>query len=956
MQILLSKLVLGASSQSVLHFLDPGRAARHFAGVSSLRVVVRDCADPSFTVHRQRVRLLLPAQPMRAAPPTGAAPLTAVLATLTEESGYALVEPKFDGYRLQLHVAGGGSTVRCFYRSGVDCTGVFGRLLGRLVPRLTAEEVVLDGEVLMWDATDGTPVHFKNIRPALTELENALLIREKGGLDDRNVSDGTPLPTSGSVGGGGGGALAGGSGSVDGGGGCNDGRGGLGQLPFKLMFMVFDILYYKHRQSTAAVAAAPTANYARFGDMDDDAPLPKRPRPPDPDSVLTMSLEQRLELLSTVLGKAKLITPDGAVGILRVTREEVRGNEAPAQAVAAMWRFVEAGFEGAVAKNPIARYLLGGRDPRVSVKLKPDFFEGGVPDLDVLILGANFGMGLSRSGNSRAGRPSTFVVGVAMEEPRGGGSDWAVDSPAPHPTRFRVVGRVGTGYSYSQLEELQELLAPHWQPLDPKSPPTCFADWAGTSMKGSNVPQVWIPPEHSRVLTVKCYSLAEGSMNMRFPRVVRIRHDKAWHEAMTWGELILCKNETTGPPPPDKIMLLAQGRAKRHAVSEGAAAAPAAVDPAKVGRRTVAPAFRSPDASTVAVTSDIFAGLTFRVAAEASAKHKLERTILAAGGELRQNMDPDVTYMVATSTSDVTVAAWIRLCAGADGIDAAGSADPFGVGDSQGSQTASPWPTAGDSGGSLAGVAAVGSNLPLGSQVGSQGLPPASGSRPPRGGRRSTARVVAAAGGPRAVIRDTYITSCVAAGRRLPLTAPALLYAPPDVAATVAAHADIVGDPWREPTTAASLAAALPAVAAAVDADPSLLAPLASGAPSVTEAHLAAAAGLVFVGVVVAVSGGDDDEGGGGGPAAWAGVPGYPPATLPAALMLAAYGGVVRWLPPAGGDPPPGPPVTHALVHTRRVWCDGGAAAAAAAAPLPVVSERWVRACVRHRRRLPPFV
>ncbi|GAB0489770.1 hypothetical protein MMPV_000995 [Pyropia vietnamensis] len=956
-QILLSKLVLGVSSQSVLHFLDPGRAARHFASVSSLRVVVRDCANPSFAVHRQRVRLLLPARPMRAAPPTGAAPLREVLATLTDAAGYALVEPKFDGYRLQLHVAGGGSTMRCFYRSGLDCTETFGRLLGRLMPRLNAEEVVLDGEVLMWDTADGAPLPFRSIRPALTELQNALELRERGGVDDGYVRHDAPLRAADLMDGSGRGVSGGGNGVGGAGAGDDSGRARSAQLPYKLMFMVFDILYYKpRRQSAAAVAAVPAAAYSRSGAaMDHHIPLSKHPAPPDADLVLTLALEQRLELLSSVLGKSKLITPDGAVGILRVTREEARGAEAPAQAVAAMWRFVEAGFEGAVAKNPMGCYMLDGRDARLSVKLKPDFFEGGVPDLDVLILGANFGMGLSRTGNSRAGRPSTFVVGVAMEEPRSSGRNWAVNDPASHPTRFRIIGRVGAGYSYLQLEELQELLAPHWQPFDRQCAPACFADFAGTAMRGPDVPQVWIPPEHSCILTVKCYSLSDVSMNMRFPRVVRIRHDKAWYEAMTWGELVLCKNETTAPPPPDKIMLLAQGRTTRKKVSKGAAATSATVDIAKVGRRSVAPAFRSAELSEVAVTSDLFAGMTFRVVAEASAKHALERVIHAAGGELRQNMDPDVTYMVATSVSDVTVAAWVRLCTAADGGDAAASTDVIGVGGSQGPQLISPWPADSESGGSFRGVAAVGGTPPLGSQGGFP--PPASDSRLRLGsGRRLTARTVTAAGGPRAVVRDTYITGCVAAGRRLPLTAPSLLYAPPDVAAAVAAVADIVGDPWWEPTTAASLAAALPAVAAAVDADPSLLAPLAADPPAVAEADLAAAAGLVFVGVVVAVPGGGGGGVGDGGPAPWAGVPGYPPPTLPAALKVAAYGGEVRWLPPAGGDPAPAAPVTHVLVHTRRVWRDGGAAASAAAAPLPVVSERWVDACVAHRRRLPHFV
>lgn len=39
----------------------------------------------------------------------------------------------------------------------------------------------------------------------------------------------------------------------------------------------------------------------------------------------------------------------------------------------------------------LSRYVLGGRDIKLAVKLKPDYLDGGLDDLDMLILGGFYG-------------------------------------------------------------------------------------------------------------------------------------------------------------------------------------------------------------------------------------------------------------------------------------------------------------------------------------------------------------------------------------------------------------------------------------------------------------------------------------------------------------------------------------------------------------------------------------
>lgn len=79
-------------------------------------------------------------------------------------------------------------------------------------------------------------------------------------------------------------------------------------------------------------------------------------------------------------------------------------------------------------------------------KIKPEYTDGLMDELDVLILGGY------RGGGRHHGGYSHFMIGVA------------VPPVPPHttPQVFHSMGRVGSGYNMGELSELQNKLEPHW--------------------------------------------------------------------------------------------------------------------------------------------------------------------------------------------------------------------------------------------------------------------------------------------------------------------------------------------------------------------------------------------------------------------------------------------------------------------------------------------------------------
>lgn len=109
-----------------------------------------------------------PAAPM----PGFVPPCLALLQTKPPEGDVWRHEVKFDGYRLQAHVADG--RVRLFTRTGRDWTEKFGAALVADLKALPAEQVVLDGEVVALGADGMTS--FSKLQAALAEERTDKLV------------------------------------------------------------------------------------------------------------------------------------------------------------------------------------------------------------------------------------------------------------------------------------------------------------------------------------------------------------------------------------------------------------------------------------------------------------------------------------------------------------------------------------------------------------------------------------------------------------------------------------------------------------------------------------------------------------------------------------------------------------------------------------------------------------
>jgi len=198
--------------------------------------------------------------------------------------------------------------------------------------------------------------------------------------------------------------------------------------------------------------------------------------------------------------------------------------------------------EGLVVKDLLSPYSLGLKSRQLKhwVKMKPEYSDM-TRDLDMIILGAYYGEGKSMRGKGL----STFLCGVREKSSLVSNGSEASDDAMLNVAdmKFKTVCKVGTGYSFFQLEELRGKLAPvvkEWDKTNRKFKPPHFCTWS--IRKTDDIPDVWIPPEHSIIVELKCAQLVMSNdfsvgMTCRFPRLRKIRYDKNVCEVMTDDDL-----------------------------------------------------------------------------------------------------------------------------------------------------------------------------------------------------------------------------------------------------------------------------------------------------------------------------------------------------------------------------------------------------------------------------------
>lgn len=168
--------------------------------------------------------------------------------------------------------------------------------------------------------------------------------------------------------------------------------------------------------------------------------------------------------------------------------------------------------EGIVIKDPSSVYKYSDRNSGW-FKLKMDYFDDVVHDLDVLIMGGNY------SGS----KINSFFIGICSG-----------------PGIFYCLGKIASGLNAEQLDLLNNKL---------QTKGVKFSNFPDKSLRklffGRETPDVFIEPENSCVLTIRASELVRSTddsvktpYTLRFPRVLAIRDDKNPDECLTMNELL----------------------------------------------------------------------------------------------------------------------------------------------------------------------------------------------------------------------------------------------------------------------------------------------------------------------------------------------------------------------------------------------------------------------------------
>ncbi|XP_061352685.1 DNA ligase 4 [Gastrolobium bilobum] len=257
-------------------------------------------------------------------------------------------------------------------------------------------------------------------------------------------------------------------------------------------------------------------------------------------SVIHQTLKERHEILRKVVrpmkGCLEILVPDGGLNSHRSSGELCWSFIA--HNVDEVERFfketIENRDEGIVVKDLSSKWEPSDRSGKW-LKLKPEYIQAG-SDLDVLIIGGYYGSG------RRGGEVAQFLVGLA-ERP----------SPNTHPKRFISFCRVGTGLSDDELDAVVTKLKPYFRKYEhPRKRPPSFYQVTNHSKER---PDVWIDsPEKSFILSITSdirtieSEVFAAPYSLRFPRIDRVRYDKAWHECLdvqSFIELVHSSNGTT---------------------------------------------------------------------------------------------------------------------------------------------------------------------------------------------------------------------------------------------------------------------------------------------------------------------------------------------------------------------------------------------------------------------------
>ena len=195
---------------------------------------------------------------------------------------------------------------------------------------------------------------------------------------------------------------------------------------------------------------------------------------------------------------------------------------------------MQAQEEGIIVKDISSKYYPSNRSTQHWVKLKAEYVDNLGDTLDLIILGGYFGEASRTNAHtaSWASHLTSFLVGVLNR----------VDLKNPNRSTALPFCKVGQGYSLETLSGLRNLLKDNLETFDSRFQPRVIGRKWVPSM--ADRPDLIIKDlSKSVVLEVKASELLASTQylasgyTLRFPRVVKVRYDKNWSEAMSKEDL-----------------------------------------------------------------------------------------------------------------------------------------------------------------------------------------------------------------------------------------------------------------------------------------------------------------------------------------------------------------------------------------------------------------------------------
>ncbi|XP_002166379.2 DNA ligase 4 isoform X1 [Hydra vulgaris] len=309
--------------------------------------------------------------------------------------------------------------------------------------------------------------------------------------------------------------------------------------------------------------------------------------------------------------------------------------------------------EGIVVKDPLSLYVPNKRNGSGWYKLKPEYIDSLSDDLDLIIIGGQYGSG------HRGGIISHFLLGVAVKTEEGSDTK---------PSYFKTFAAVGSGYTDKELSSLCSKLDKYWQKFDLKRLPSMIEFTSGCKEK----PDVWIEPDKSVIVQVKAAEIIVTDKyafgyTLRFPRLERFRYDKSWYDCMTTEDIIDLQKAACGKLTSKHIeseSSTTSNKKKRRLDDH--------VDfPVAIGKQ-----FKAADVSNINESSSAFKGKEFCVinGSLTCTKQQLEEKIAEMSGVFVQNPGEDtycviadkvnvrVKHIIGSGKCDVVKVTWLLEC------------------------------------------------------------------------------------------------------------------------------------------------------------------------------------------------------------------------------------------------------------------------------------------------------